>query len=108
MNSIKKIIVIGFSSALIAGCASAFMEVKEGSEKVSVATPDQVTNCESKGTVTASVLSKVTFVNRSIEGVEDNLVQLAKNSAVELGANTIVKGESKKIGERAFSLYQCK
>ena len=108
MNSIKKIIAIGFSSVLITGCASAFMEVKAGAEKVSIATADQVSNCESKGTVTASVLSKVLFVNRSIEGVEDNLVQIAKNSAVDLGANTIVKGESNKIGERAFSLYQCK
>ena len=108
MNSIQKIIAIGFSSILITGCASAFMEVKAGAEKVSVATSDQASSCESKGTVTASVLSKVLFVNRSIEGVEDNLEQMAKNSAVELGANTIVKGESKKIGERAFSLYQCK
>mgnify|MGYP003346894698 FL=1 len=84
------------------------MEVKAGAEKVSVATSGQVSSCESKGTVTASVLSKVLFVNRSIEGVEDNLVQIAKNSAVDFGANTIVKGESKKIGERRFSLYQCK
>ena len=108
MNSTQKMIAISFSSVLIAGCASAFMEVKEGAEKVSIANSDQISHCESKGTVTASVLSKVMFVNRSIEGVEDNLVQMAKNSAVDLGANTIVKGESKKIGERAFSLYQCK
>jgi hypothetical protein len=108
MNSIQKIMGIVLSSVLIAGCASAFMEVKEGAEKVSVATPNQVNHCESKGTVTANVLSKVLFVNRSIEGVEDNLVQMAKNAAVEAGANTIVKGESKKIGERTFSLYQCK
>jgi hypothetical protein len=108
MNSTQKIIAVSFSSILIAGCASAFMDMKEGAEKVSIASPDQISRCEPKGSVTASVLSKVMFVNRSIEGVEDNLVQIAKNSAVDLGANTIVKGESKKIGERTFSLYQCK
>ena len=46
-------------------------------------------------------------VNNDVETVEGNLTQLAKNSAVEEGANTIVRGASSSFGERQFELYQC-
>jgi hypothetical protein len=108
MKAIKKLSIIGLFPTLIAGCASSFIDVKEGANKINVATEDKVSKCESKGTVTSNVLSKVLFVSRSIEGIEENLEQMAKNAAVEAGANTITKGESKKVGERSFSLYQCK
>ena len=108
MKISQKLIVITLFSGLLAGCASSFIDVKEGADKVNVSTADRVANCTSKGTVTSSVLSKVWFVNRSVEGVEENLLQMAKNAAVEAGANTIVKGEAPKYGERSFSLYQCK
>jgi hypothetical protein len=103
-----KLTVISLFSCLVASCASSFIDVKEGTDKISISTADRVTNCTTKGTVTSSVLSKVWFVNRSVEGVEENLLQMAKNAAVEAGANTIVKGEAPKFGERSFSLYQCK
>jgi hypothetical protein len=108
MQVLQKLITIGLFSAILAGCASAFIDVKEGAEKVNVSSADKVANCESKGSVTSSVLSKVWFVNRSVEGIEENLLQMAKNAAVENGANTVVKGNSKQLGERTFSLYQCK
>ena len=105
---LNQFILASFFSALISGCASSLIDVKEGSSNVNVSTANKVTNCESKGAVTTSVLSKVWFVNRSVETVEENLLQMAKNAAVESGANTLVKGESQKIGERSFSLYHCR
>jgi hypothetical protein len=47
-------------------------------------------------------------VNRGEEGVEENLLQMARNAAVEDSADTIVKGESKKFGERTYALYKCR
>lgn len=107
MKIVKRVVVFGLLSSLVAGCASSFIDVKEGTDKVNVSTADKVAGCESKGTVTSSVLSKVLFVSRSVESVEENLLQMAKNAAVEAGANTIVKGDAPKYGERSFSLYQC-
>ena len=67
----KVIMTTILSFTLLSGCASAFLEVKAGSEKVAVVDAKQVSGCESKGTVTSSVLSKVWFVNRGEEGVEE-------------------------------------
>ena len=96
------------ATTLLTGCASSFIDVKEGTDKISVKEASQVSKCDSKGRVTSSVLSKVLFVDRSQEGVEENLLQMAKNAAIDDGANTIVKVESRKFGERTFLLYNCR
>ncbi|MFN3543977.1 MAG: DUF4156 domain-containing protein [Thiobacillus sp.] len=90
------------------GCASRMVDVRAGSEQVSLATPDQVVNCAPRGNVTVSVLTSVGFVSRSAEAVEANLLQLARNSAVNEGADTLVRKESSKFGERTFGLYKCR
>jgi hypothetical protein len=104
----KFIMTTLLSFTLLSGCASAFLEVRADSEKVAVVDAKQVSGCELKGNVTSSVLSKVWFVNRGEEGVEENLLQMARNAAVDDNADTIVKGESKKFGERTYSLYKCR
>ena len=108
MPIVKKIIIICATAIAVVGCASSFIDVRSGSEKVSVLEAKQVTGCELKGKVTSSVLSKVGFISRSVEGVEENLLQMAKNTAVEDNGDTLVKGESKEFGQRNFSIYKCK
>ena len=108
MPFVKKIILISATAIFVVGCASSFIEVRSGSENVSVLEAKQVTGCELKGKVTSSVLSKVGFISRSVEGVEENLLQMAKNSAVEDGGDTLVKGESTEFGKRTYSIYKCK
>lgn len=90
------------------GCTSKLIEVRQGSEKVSVAESNQIAGCQSKGVATVSVLSSVGFINRSNEAVEDNLLQLARNSAVDMGGDTIVKGRVPAYGQRNFEVYKCR
>ena len=97
-----------FFSLFVTGCASSLIEKKVGSEGVAVVAADKVAGCESKGKVITSVLAKIWFINRSSESVELNLLQMARNTAVDLGADTIIKGESKQFGERTFGLYKCR
>lgn len=93
---------------LLTSCTNKVVEVKPGSEKISVADKSLVGKCKSKGKVTVSVTSKVGIYTRDIDTVEGNLTQLAKNSAVSEGADTIVRGASTNYGEREFELYQCR
>jgi uncharacterized protein YceK len=107
--AIKVLITMSFlSMALLTGCASTLIEKKVGSEGVAVVGANKVSDCESKGRMTASVLAKVWFVNRSEQSVEENLLQMARNSAVDGNADTIVKGESKQLGERTYFFYKCR
>jgi len=90
------------------GCAGSMIEVYKGSDKVTLVDASQVESCLSKGTTTVSVLAEVGFISRSDEAVEANLLQLARNSAIEAGGDSVVKGTSPEYGKRTFSIYKCK
>lgn len=92
----------------LAGCSSVIIGEKQGSDHVSLAEPNQVAACQSKGKINLSVIAKIGILPRSVEDVEANLLQMARNSAVENGADTLVKGESKELGKRQFEMYKCR
>lgn len=92
----------------LGGCASSLIGVREGAERVSLADANQVSACQSKGKTIVTVLSKIGVIPRHEEDVEDNLYQLARNNAVDAGADTLVKGESKEFGKRTFEMFKCR
>jgi hypothetical protein len=102
------ITVIVLLIAGLSGCASSLIGEHKGSDRVSLADANQVGGCQSKGKTIVSVLAKVGFINRSVEDVEANLYQLARNDAVDAGADTLVKGESQEFGKRTFEMYKCR
>jgi hypothetical protein len=92
------------------GCASRIIGVREGAERVSLADANQVANCQSKGSTTISIFAKagITGITRAVKDVEDNMYQMARNHAVDVGADTVVKGESPELGKRTFAVYKCR
>ena len=92
----------------LGGCTSMMIGERAGSDRVSLADASQVGACQSKGKTVVSVLAKIGFIDRAPEAVEDNLYQLARNNAVDAGADTLVKGESKEFGTRTFEMYKCR
>lgn len=96
------------SIAALSACSSVLIGEKEGSDHVSLANANQVANCQSKGKINISVMAKIGIIPRSEEDVEANLYQMARNNAVDNGADTLVKGESKELGKRQFEMYKCR
>jgi hypothetical protein len=92
----------------LGGCASKLIDVRPGSDQVSLAKESEVASCQSKGKVTVSVLAEVAFITRGPEAVEANLLQLARNAAVDGGGDTVVKGNSQEYGKRTFEIYKCR
>ena len=106
--SMKKIILNNaflFLILLINGCAK-YVDVKDGSEKI-LLVKERPADCVSRGKVDVSVLAEIAYVERSEEAINQDLLQLAKNSAVSVRANTIIKSKSPKPGEATFSMYKC-
>ena len=90
------------------GCGSKFIGVRPGADRVSLADANQVAGCQSMGEDDVSVLAKVVGVYRSAEEIEANLYQVARNYAADHGADTVVKGESREVGQRTFYIYKCR
>lgn len=95
-------------SLALGGCASSLIEVRQGSEQVTVAQPDQVNQCKAIGKTTVSVLAEIGFISRGIDNVDANLLQLARNEAVSQGGDTVVPGDRPEIGKRTYAIYKCR
>lgn len=104
----KQFFAIAIAALLITalgGCThNIFIGLHEGAERVSLAEANQVADCQTKGGVTVSVFAK----GRIEKDVEANLFQMARNSAADAGADTVVKGESTEFGQRTFKFYKCR
>ena len=104
----KKTLLVTAILSLLAGCASNLIDVRPGSGTIQLAKPNQVEGCESKGKIDVSVLAKVGFISRSYDDVEADLLQLARNGAVDAGGDTVVKGPSTEYGRRTYLIYKCR
>jgi len=96
------------SSVALSGCASKLIGERIGAELVELKSVTDVGNCQTLGKTNVSVLAEVGFITRRPEDVEANLVQMARNSAVDRNGDTIVKGNSNEYGSRTFEIFRCK
>lgn len=108
MKLSKPMLFVALALPLLAGCASKLIGERVGADLVELQEASQVTNCKNLGKVHVSVLAEVGFITRRPEDVEANLVQMARNSAVDRGGDTVVKGNSTEYGKRTFDVYKCK
>ena len=92
----------------LVGCAADLVKVKPGSERVSMASANQVTGCASLGKITVNVLATVGPLTRSIEAVDADLFKMGQNNAVDLGGDTIVKDNMPEFGKQTYAVYKCR
>ena len=67
----------------------------------------EVLTCEKLGKTTVSLLDKVVGVDRSAEKVRGELETLARNSAADIGGDTVVAASEITDGKQAYDVYRC-
>jgi len=94
---------------LLVGALSACTWIKptDASQNVRLVSHELVGQCKKLGTTTVSVLDKVGFITRAEDKVSEELHMLAKNSAADMGGDTIVFVRAVSRGEQAFDVFQC-
>ncbi len=79
-----------------------------GAEDIELVEADAVADCETLGRTTASVRDRVAAVQRNPGRVREELAALARNSALEMGGDTIVAAGPVDDGQRTFRIYRCR
>jgi len=87
--------------------ACAWVTLTPGGEKVRVLDAGEVSACKELGNTTVSLLAKVAGINRNEAQVEKELSLLARNSAADMGGDTVVPITAVKEGKRAYTVYKC-
>ncbi len=100
---------IGWVLVLLIGALSGctWVESTDAGQNVRLVSVDQVGQCKKLGKTTVSVLDKVGFISRSDDKVDEELKILARNSAADMGGDTIVVAGVVSKGEQPFFVYRC-
>jgi hypothetical protein len=100
------IFVVVIAIMTTAGCT--WVKPESGAEQVRVLSAEQVSGCQRLGQTTTSVRDRVGGVQRKPGKVADELATLARNSAFEMGGDTIVADSPVRDGQQRFIIYRCK
>jgi Domain of unknown function (DUF4156) len=108
MKRINTWVLMSGLAVALAGCSSTMIGERLGADQVQLVTETQAASCKSLGRITVSVLSSLGPITRGNETVEENLLQMARNEAVDKGGDSVVKGNSNEFGKRSFEIFRCK
>ena len=87
---------------LISGCA--FVETSEQGAKVRVLTAQEVDRCKYLGKVTSNVSDHIGIIKRGEEKVAEDVLANAKNSAADMGGDTLVAVSKLSEGKQTFNV----
>lgn len=102
---LKPVFLISLCAA-ISACNS-WVNVTSAGQLVTVATPTEVTQCTRLGSANTSALSEIAFVQRGSQKLQQELIDLARNQAGDMGGNRIVVESPITEGQQSFGVYRC-
>jgi len=101
----RSLLTVLLATALASGCS--LVELTPTGAGVRLASAEAVVTCTSLGRITASVIHEVGFLPRHPDAVQDNINVTARNSAANMGADTIVPASGIVDGKQTFDVYRC-
>lgn len=85
----------------------AMIKLTEGGEKARVLSSGEVKNCQKRGATTVSVKPTILTIDRKKHVVENELQILARNSAVNMGGDTVSPISEIEEGKQTYAVYRC-
>lgn len=92
---------------LISLSACTWVQLTSGGEDVRVLAASEVGACERVGKTTVRTTSKLAGLERHADKVQSELDTLARNSAVDIGGDTVVPLDQPKDGVQVYDVYRC-
>ncbi len=90
---------------IISGCV--FVQPTVEGKKVRVLTAQEVERCKPLGSLTSRVADRVGVILRSEDAIQEDVVQNAKNSAADMGGDTVVPIGKAADGKQDFEVFKC-
>lgn len=90
---------------ILSGCSWLWPSVKESD--VRLITADGLTGCTRLGTTHVSLMDKLEPLLQNEAQLAEELVALARNSAVQFGGNAIMALTGIREGTQSFAIYSC-
>ncbi len=102
--NIRLVAVTGLT-LLLGSCAT--VKLTDGGSKIRVLAPSEVSSCRLVGKTNTSVTATALGVPRPLETIGSELATIARNSASNMGGDTIVPFTVITEGQQTFQVYKC-
>ncbi len=99
--------LIGLAAFALIGTGCSYTEVDPGARQVLVLGPERTADCEELGKTQVSVAAKLGFIPRHDNAVQEDLDRLARNSAAEMGGDTVTRIAEPANGKQTYRVYDC-
>lgn len=103
MRTLKLPLVL--SVVLLSSCT--WVKLTPQGEKVRVLSAAEVSSCKKLGKTTSSLKDKIAGIRRNKEKVEKEMQALARNTAADMGGDTVVPVTEVSEGKQTFDVYKC-
>jgi hypothetical protein len=100
----RKVVYLA-AAVVFAGCT--WVETTPGGAKVRVLSANEVASCTEIGKTQVSLADIVLGIKRSATKVQLELETLARNSAADLGGDTVVAVAPPTEGRQTYNVYRC-
>lgn len=104
MRMLNRILVL---TMLVSLSACAWVETTPTGEKVRVLSKEEVRGCKHVGKTTVSTAGKIAGIARHPEKIQEELDILARNSAPDIGGDTVVPVGKPQEGKQVYEVYRC-
>jgi hypothetical protein len=104
MKQLKLVLFILFT-LLLNACT--WVELTPEGEKARILSMEEVSGCKKMGQTTSTTKATMAGVARHPNAINDELNTLARNSAINLKADTIVPVGEILDGKRTYMVYRC-
>jgi hypothetical protein len=101
----RLLVALALSNLFITGCAT--VKLSENGQKVRVLGPTEISTCKKLGQSNVSMTSKALGIARPIDTLTKELALIARNSAADMGGDTIVPLTVINDGKQSFVVYKC-
>jgi len=103
----QKMLQAAVVSVVLFASSCATVNLSDGGEKIRVLAPSEVSTCRELGKSAASVTATALGVPRPAETIAKELETIARNSASNMGGDTIVPLTVISEGQQTFNVYKC-
>lgn len=106
MMKVHMLIPAAIMAAMLSGCS--WVQLQDGAERVNLVSERQAGECERLGRTQVQVAHRVGFIPRNEAAIQENLDDMARNQAVQMGGDTIAALDQAEEGRQGFGIYRCR
>lgn len=107
MRTKRSILVVATAAAALAATGCATVKLDPAAEDIEMLSQERMEKCERLGQTRVSVAQKFGFIARGDRSIRNDLEKLARNSAAEMGGDTIARESEIQNGKQTFGVFDC-